>query len=54
MLIERDDAHGAGDDFLGEAGVENMHGDLWMGRSVCDYAQLCRGGGRSGRVGLAC
>jgi len=29
MLIERDDAHGAGDDFLGEAGVEDVHGGVY-------------------------
>jgi hypothetical protein len=26
--VERDDAHGAGDDFLGEAGVEDVHGGV--------------------------
>lgn len=26
MLIEWNDAHGAGDDFLREAGVEDLHG----------------------------
>lgn len=54
MLIERDDAHGAGNDFLCKAGVEDVHGDVWMEEGVCDYAQLCRGGGRPGGVELVC